>query len=152
MPGSNKETIVNRTVLLAHMDCGALERGVDGVPSLQWTKLIVKNPDFVQSCPVAGMPLNGSPYSMLIFGGSTRKTFILDTRSDINLSAGTANVQTLPTNMMQAGKFASACDLNVKSFAGYHYAIDHNLRFLHMYKEREQEWEGHTLDALGIVD
>ena len=90
---------------------------------------------------------------MLIFGGQTTKTFIIeDSRADVNPLTGQANVRTCQASLVQQGRFANCCDFYTRKFGYYHYAIDANLKFLHMYKEREQEWEGQPLSELGVVD
>ena len=90
---------------------------------------------------MAALPLNSD--QMLIFGGNTQKTFMLeDTTADVNPQTGQANVRTCFKSLVLPSKFASSCDFYYRSFDGYHYAIDASQKFLHMYKEREQEWEG----------
>ena len=55
--------------MIGYLDTGALEQGVEGLPSIQWAKLIVRNLDFVNACPTAGFALQSNPHQMLIFGG-----------------------------------------------------------------------------------
>ncbi len=53
----------------------------------QWAQLSVKNPEFVNSGPVAAVSLGND--QILIFGGQTTKTFMLeDLRADVNPSTG----------------------------------------------------------------
>ena len=80
MPGHNRETQANGALMIGYLDTGALERGVEGLPSIQWAKLVVRNLDFVNACPTAGFAMQANPYQLLIFGGATTKTFLLDTR------------------------------------------------------------------------
>ena len=152
MPGNNRETQSNSSLLVGYLDSGTLERGVEAALSTsQWAQLVVRNVDFVNSGPVAAIPLG--PDQMLIFGGQTTKTFMLeDARADVNPSTGEATVRTCQSSLVQASRFASSCDFYSRSFDNFHYAIDAATKFLHMYKEREQEWEGQPLSELGIVD
>ena len=100
MPGSNRESCVNQGLVIGYMDTGAIERSIEGLPSLQWQKLLVhNNPEFTMSGPVSGLPLRSDPFKILIFGGISTKTFILDTRKDVNHQNGTARISTCPTNM-----------------------------------------------------
>lgn len=90
---------------------------------------------------------------MLIFGGQTTKTFMLeDARADVNPSTGEATVRTCQSSLVQTARFASSCDFYARSYENFHYAIDAAAKFLHMYKDREQDWEGQPLSELGIVD
>ena len=57
MPGHNRETQTQGALMIGYLDTGALEKGVEGIPSIQWNKLIVRNLDFVNSCPTAGFAL-----------------------------------------------------------------------------------------------
>ena len=41
MPGQNRETLVNQSLVIGYMDTGAIERNIDQLPSIQWTKLFV---------------------------------------------------------------------------------------------------------------
>ena len=110
----------------------------------------MRNLDFVNACPTAGFALQSNPHQFLIFGGQSTKTFLLDTRQEVNLSALTANVVTCKANLVQQSRFATHCDVNVASINSVHYVIDGALRVLHQYKEKEQVWEGQSLHALGV--
>ena len=77
---------------------------------------------------------------MIIFGGQSTKTFLLDTRQEVNLATGNANVITCQANIVQQGRFASQCDVNVASINKVHYMIDGAMKVLHQYKEVEQSW------------
>ena len=44
--------------------------------------------------------------------------------------------------LVQKARFANCVDFYTRSFGQFHYAIDASQKFLHMYKEREQQWEG----------
>lgn len=102
------------------------------------------NVDFLNSYPVAAIALG--PDQMLIFGGQTTKTFMLeDAKSDVNPATGQANVRTCQSSLVKEAKFANSCDFLVRSFDNHHYAIDASKKFLHMYKEKEQEWSGVSL-------
>ena len=66
MPGNNKDTKVNNSLLICHLNTGPASQfprdasqSNYGYPIAQhvWTKLEVKNSDFVQACPTAGVPL-----------------------------------------------------------------------------------------------
>jgi hypothetical protein len=48
------------------------------------------------------------------------------------------------------GRFGSSSDYIARCFDKFYYAIDSNTKFLHMYKEQEQEWTGTALADLGI--
>lgn len=62
MPGHNRETQANGALMIGYLDAGALGGGVEGLPSIQWSKLVVRNLDFVNSCPTAGFALQSSPH------------------------------------------------------------------------------------------
>lgn len=61
MPGNNRETQANSALLIGYLDTGALERGMDALPSIHWAKLLVRNLDFINACPVAAVPLSENP-------------------------------------------------------------------------------------------
>ena len=43
----------------------------------RWSKLEIRNPEFVQACPCSALPLG--PSQMIIFGGKSLRSFTLDT-------------------------------------------------------------------------
>lgn len=70
LPGQNRDTLVNKSLLIGYLDTAPLERGLEGLPSLQWAKLVVRNnSDFISAGPVAGIPMKSDPYKLLMFGG-----------------------------------------------------------------------------------
>ena len=152
MPGNNRETLVNGALLIGYLDSGVMDKGVEqSLGNSQWAQLVVRNPDFVNSCPVAAIALG--PDQMLIFGGQNTKTFMLeDARADVNPSTGEATVRTCQSSMVQQSRFANSTDFYARSFDHYHYTIDVAQKFLHMYKERDQVWEGQSLYELGVSD
>lgn len=137
--------------MIAVLDCSALERGIEALPTLQWNKLVVKDEDFVSAFPTAGVQLEANPEKIVIFGGPTTKTFLLDTKTDIDLTAGTATVQKIASGLVNPGRFAYQSDFVVKTFENFHYAVDGSNKYLHMFKEQSLEWEGQTLAALGLT-
>lgn len=150
LPGHNRETNINDSLVIAFLDCAPLDRGLDALSTLVWLKLIVKDPDFVSACPTAGVQLEGTPEKIVIFGGQTKQTFILDTKTDVDKVNGTATVKLIPSQLVHNGKFAYQSDFVVKTFENFHYAIDGTFKYLHMFKEQSLEWEGQTLAALGL--
>lgn len=100
MPGNNRETQANNSLLVGYLDSGTLERGVEAsLSTSQWAQLLVRNQDFINSGPVAAIPIG--PDQMLIFGGQTTKTFMLeDARADVNPSTGEATVRTCQSNLV----------------------------------------------------
>ena len=45
-------------MIIGYLDTGAIEKSVDGLPSIQWTKLWVhNNAEFIASSPVAAIAL-----------------------------------------------------------------------------------------------
>ena len=93
MPGSNREMCANNSLLICYLDSGAQDKCLETMQTAPWAQLFVKNQEFINSCPVAAIPLGSD--QMMIFGGQTTKTFMLeDTRADVNPSTGQANVRT----------------------------------------------------------
>lgn len=105
----------------------------------------------MSACPTAGVQLESSPENIVIFGGQTNKTFILDTKTDVDKVSGAATVKVLSSNLVHAGRFAYQADFVVKTFENFHYAIDGTFKYLHMLKEQSLTWEGQPLAALGLT-
>ena len=61
---------------MGYLDTGTLERGIESLVNVQWAMLMVNNHEFINSGPTAAIPLG--PEQMLIFGGNTTKTFMLE--------------------------------------------------------------------------
>ena len=137
MPGQNRETLVNQSLVIGYMDTGAIERNIDQLPSIQWTRLFVQNPDFASSQPNVAIPLREDPFKILMFGGASTNSFMLDTRKDVNLQAGTARVTPCIANLTQNARFASKCDMVKATFGEEHYAIDGHYKVLHVFNEKE---------------
>jgi len=136
---------------MGFLDTGAFDRGFEPLISAEWVQLVIRNVDFVNSTPVAAMAVGSD--QIIIFGGQTSKTFMIeDARADVNPMTQQANVRTCQSHLQQQGRFANSCDFITRSFGNYHYVMDCNLKYLHMYKEREQEWESLPLTELGITD
>ena len=57
MPGNNRETQAQGSLLMGYLDTGTLERGSEAITMAAWAQLVVKNVDLVNSGPVAAMPL-----------------------------------------------------------------------------------------------
>lgn len=83
---------------------------------------------------MAGIPLRSDPFKILMFGGMTTKTFILDTRKDINNNS--AKVTLCSSNMTQIARFASKVDMVTATFQWEHYAVDGAHKVLHFYNEK----------------
>ena len=151
MPGRNRENLVNQSMIIGYLDTGAIEKNTDGLPSIQWSKLWVHgNAEFNAAGPVTAITLKSDPFKMLLFGGSTTKTFTIDTRKDINLTQGTIKVSPHAARLAMTAQFANKVDLTRATFNGVHYTIDACMKVLHVYNEKEQKWEGQSLQALGI--
>eukprot|EP00353_Schmidingerella_taraikaensis_P008791 CAMPEP_0185585192 /NCGR_PEP_ID=MMETSP0434-20130131/37147_1 /TAXON_ID=626734 ORGANISM="Favella taraikaensis, Strain Fe Narragansett Bay" /NCGR_SAMPLE_ID=MMETSP0434 /ASSEMBLY_ACC=CAM_ASM_000379 /LENGTH=133 /DNA_ID=CAMNT_0028205369 /DNA_START=251 /DNA_END=652 /DNA_ORIENTATION=- len=88
MPGSsNEETQAQNSLMMGYLDTGTIERGFDPMTKAQWAQLVVKNVDFFNAGPVAGIPLG--PDSMVIFGGQSSKTFLIeDCQAEVNPKTG----------------------------------------------------------------
>ena len=68
MPGSsNEETQAQGSLMIGYLDTGTIDRGLDAMCKAAWAQLVVKNVDFFNAGPVAGIPLGQD--SMIIFGG-----------------------------------------------------------------------------------
>ena len=100
MPGNNRETQSNSSLLVGYLDSGTLEKGFEAaIANSQWAQLVVRNVDFVSSGPVAAIPIG--PDQILIFGGQTTKTFMLeDARADVNPATGEATVRTCQSSLV----------------------------------------------------
>ena len=86
--------------MIGYLNAGDIDNNPDEMASLTWTKLWVSNnTEFTAAYPVTGSALVSDPSKMLIFGGNTNQTFLLDTKQDINLTNGTAKVTTYPANL-----------------------------------------------------
>ena len=94
MPGNNRETQTNSSLFICHLDTGPpmqfprqsnRQNYGYAIGGHRWSKLEVKNVEFVRSYPVAALSLG--PTQMLIFGGASTKCFMLDTRSCSNNKA-----------------------------------------------------------------
>ena len=110
----------------------------------------MQNPDFASSQPNVAIPLREDPFKIIMFGGASTNSFILDTRKDVNLQAGTARVTPCLANMTQNARFASKCDMVKATYDWEHYAIDGHYKVLHVFNEKDQKWEAQDLQALGI--
>ena len=137
--------------MIGYLNAGDIDNNPDEMASLTWTKLWVSNnTEFTAAYPVTGSPLVSDPSKMLIFGGNTNQTFLLDTKQDINLTNGTAKVTTYPASLAQTARFANKCDFTGATFGFNHYAIDAATKVLHVFKEKSQQWEAQGLNSLGI--
>jgi len=86
--------------MIGYLNAGDIDNNPDEMASLTWAKLWVSNnTEFMAAYPVAGTPLVSDPNKMLIFGGNTNQTFLLDTKQDIDLTNGTAKVTNYPASM-----------------------------------------------------
>ena len=92
----------------------------------RWTKLEVKNAEFVRSCPVAALSLG--PTQMLIFGGASTKCFILD-KTSINNNKCTVEVAT--SQLTTEAHFGAISIHYTSSMGDNFYAIDANRKFLY---------------------
>lgn len=111
-----------------------------------WTKLEVKNAEFVRSCPTAAIPLG--PGQMLIFGGASTKCFLLDTST--RNSNNEVKVEMAPTQLTTEAQFgmieihyASCSDQN-------YYAIDANRKYLYHLQINNLKWDCKHLREVGI--
>ena len=88
MPGNCQESQTSSSLFISRLDTGpatqfprdmsALSYGYT-ISQHRWTKLEVKNAEFVRSFPMAAISLG--PQQMLIFGGASTKCFLMDTRN-----------------------------------------------------------------------
>ena len=67
MPGSNREMSANNSLLICYLDSGVQDKCLETMQTAPWAQLFVKNQEFINSCPVAAIPLG--PDQMMIFGG-----------------------------------------------------------------------------------
>ena len=101
--------------MIGYLDTGTIERGLDAMCKATWAQLVVKNVDFFNAGPVAGIPLGQD--SMIIFGGQSSKTFIIeDCQAEVNPKTGQASVRTCPATLVQKARFANCCDFYTRSF------------------------------------
>ena len=112
----------------------------------RWTKLEVKNSEFVRSCPMAALSLG--PQQMLIFGGASTKCFIMDTRSIQNNQRAT--VETSNTQLTTEAHFGVISVQYTSHQGTNYYAIDANRKFLYNLELRNLTWRCNSLREVGI--
>lgn len=83
---------------------------------------------------------------MVIFGGETTKSFILD------ITQTSSSVAVTPTTgqLSTAARFGNKSDYVARLYTNIMYGIDSSLMQLHIYQVKEQAWMSKSLVELGI--
>ena len=111
MPGNSRESATTNTLHICCLDTGPssqFPRDMSkisygySISQYRWSKLEVKNSEFVRSCPVAAVSLG--PTQMLIFGGASTKCFILDKTS---INNNKCNVEVATTQLTTEAHFGA---------------------------------------------
>jgi len=153
MPGSNSSCRKGETLIIHVLDTGSQSNfkgsknsTMYGQPITRqsWAQLLVANQEFVRSQPCAGLQISSS--EMVIFGGETSKSFILDIKQTLSPVAVTPTTGQLS----QAGRFGVKSDFVARLYTTILYCIDASLMQLHIYQIREQTWLSKSLSELGI--
>ena len=156
MPGNNRESATSggSSLTICRLDTGpesqfprdAKARNY-GYPIAmhRWSKLEIKNSEFIRACPSAALPLNAT--QMLIFGGSSTKCFILDKTSINNNQAQVQMTNTVMSSETHFGvinvHYSSHSDNN-------YYAINADKRVLYHLDTKTLAWQSRALRELGI--
>lgn len=111
----------------------------------RWTKLHVRNPEFIQSGPTAAVSIG--PNLLLVFGGASTKCFKVDTSAAVDSQL---EVETATTQLTTEAHFG-AIGINYTSNVGSSYfVIDANRKFLYQLELQSLAWKCKNLRELGI--
>ena len=156
MPGQSKESGDGSSIQINLLDTGSSslftgDRNTRShgrvIANQKWQQLEVKNPEFIQARPCAGIQSSSS--EMLIFGGESVNSFTFDTR-DVAQIGGVANIKPSKVQMSTKAHFGVQSDYVARTFGSWIYLIDGKDRNLHVYSITNQTWNSQALGQLGI--
>ena len=155
MPGNSRESQTGYSLFICRLDTGSASQFPRDMSSMsygysmsqhRWTKLEVKNSEFMRSCPVAALSLG--PQQMLIFGGASTKCFLMDTRSVYDNRRVT--VETATTQLTTEAHFGVISVQHTSHQGTNYYAIDANRKFFYNLDINNLGWKCKSLRELGI--
>ena len=157
MPGKQtKSSQLPPYIMICMLDCGELA-ALRGDPNSKefgyslteknWGYLEVSNPDFIKSYPTAGIRLNEN--EMLIFGGETQKTFILNTKTGVDQSTRKAQVTASSGTLDRKAKFGRA-DFVCHTYGQIFFALDAYDHVLHSHEmTNSTQWFSQSIADFG---